>query len=862
MYHWLSDALDGAGTVVTANRRLTRVLQDRYVQQQLEARRLAWRSPNIFAWQDWLIEVLRSSPRQESLPIRLNQHQCHLLWERCLARELPESTPGMAALVRLSRDAWQRLADWQVSIRDVARSVQNDDQRLFAVVAGRYLGILERENWIDDAGLAQLVVDEISGGHLTVDAPVTFAGFDRERPIVVSLKAALEKRGSSVNVPPSPDSAERISLQKFETGEAEMRAAGAWARAQLLEDPGRSVAIVATDLEQRASIRTRLVREGLVPGWQYAPLDLGQAVNVSYGRKLADFPAVAVGLLLLGWLVRDLTSSDIGQLLRSPLLGSATLGGRSRLELRLRDMPDRRWSPSMLTGALRTYGDGVDASDWLELVARLSKLRRDIPAGQSPAAWAVFIDKTLKDLGWPGEGTLDSEDFQLVNRWRELLNDFARLDLVSPVMNFGAVVTRLAQMAAETVFQPQSRRQGVQLLGPLEASGAEFDAIWISGLTAAHWPPAGNPSPLLSRRLQREHRMPDATPADTVDYTNRILQRLGRSARVVVCSYPATVDDAEQTPSALLQSLAPDTQEVAPDPGYHAASLIHTHQTVKVADPVPALEDNERVAGGATTIQLQLGDPIAAFLTGRLGIGRLTPQAFGVPPPVRGNIIHDALYRLYADMPSRRAIAGWTDDELDSRISDALRLAMARHERHTDKVLQELFGLEGGRLEQLLRRFVQVDAAREDFEITAIEHEIAFASAGVAMQLRVDRIDRHDDGTLGIIDYKSGARKRFLKRDGEPREIQLVAYAKAIDAAISSLALANIDSREVVFDGVGRGYDNRENWHETLQAWVRVVEQACEELSLGDVRINGALGNAEARPLNLLTRYTELKRDS
>ena len=861
MYDWLSDALEGSATVVTANRRLARVLQAHFVRQQLAAGNTAWRTPAVQAWQDWLVQMLRASPRQESLPTLINPHQSRLLWERCLLKELPDSSTGIAGLVRLARDAWQRLADWQLSIHDVARSAQNDDQRLFASVAGRYLGILEREYWVDDAGVAKLVLSEVSSGHAATSHRVTFAGFDRERPVVAALRETLDRNGCKVGAVPPTGFETRVELQRFDSVEAEMRAAGAWARQQLVAQPGRSVAIVASDLDQQADAKTRLVREGLVPGWQYASTDMRQAVNVSYGRKLSEFPAVAIALLALEWLTRDLPSTDIGQLLRSPLIGGTEQGGRSRLELELRNSPDRRWSPSLLSAALR--GKDAGAPDWFSLVATLTGLRRTMPHTASPAAWAVYIDETLERLGWPGPGTLDSRDFQLVNRWRELLNDLARLDLVSPVMSLASALRRLELMAGDTVFQPEATPDSVQLLGPLEGSGAEFDALWISGLTAARWPPAGNPSPLLSRQLQREHGMPDAAPSDTIAYATGLLRHLGASAPVVVLSYPATEDDAEQTPSALIEALRPTSKPAVPDPGWHAASLTLSRQTVAADDPVPAITSDERVAGGASTIQLQLQEPIAAFITGRLGVRSLQPQATGIPALLRGNIVHDALYSLYSDLPSRSDVAAWDEDALASRVSSALKHAVGRHARSADDVLSELLSLERERMAPLLHRFVEVDARRDEFAaIAAIEHEVEFESGSLRLKLRVDRIDRMTDGKVAIIDYKTGARKKFLYPDGEPREIQLVAYAFAIEEPVAGLALANIDSREVVFDGAGRGYGDAADWDETLTAWMQQVVVACEDLSMGDVRIVAAQGVAEARPLNLLSRYSELRRDA
>jgi len=861
MYQWLTDALQGPSTVISANRRLARVLREAFTEQQLQSGKLAWQSPAIYSWQDWLEKLTLSASDQDALPTRINQHQSQLLWERCLNKEIGATVSGLASLVRLSGDTWQRLADWRVSIREVAAAARSDDQRLFAAAAGHYLGILERENWVDDAGLGLLVEDLIRTGRSIIMANVTFVGFDRERPVLASIKAMLAKQGCAVHSAPSPDVAASVCLQSFATVDAELRAAGAWAREQLEENPDHNIAIVAGKLEQQADQKTRLVRDGLVPGWQYAPPSVAHSVNVSYGRKLKDFPAVAIALLLLHWLVRDLSSIEAGQLLRTPLLGAALMGGRSRLELRLRQLPDRGWAPAMLSAELRGDDETGDTNEWQGLVAAITKLRRELPRSASPAGWAVYIDATLKDFQWPGTETLSSFDFQLVNRWRELLNDLARLELVSPRMNLESAILRLESMAADTVFQPESENRAVQLLGPLEASGAEFDALWISGLSATHWPPAGNPSPLISRQLQRRKGMPDAEPADTIQYAERLLLRLGKAAHKVVCSYALTEDDAEQTPTDLIERLHARAETVQSDPGWHAATMSTTGRTVVVGDAVPKLSQDEKVLGGAGTIQRQLVDPISAFVSGRLGVRILQPQAVGLPAALRGNIIHDALYRLYLDTPSSADIATWSETELGVRIKRAIDGAFTRHERNTDDVLAELFAMERSRIARLLQHFVKVDHARGEFSIGFIEREVAFVESDVRLQLRVDRIDCLPDGTLAILDYKTGATKRFLQSNGQPREIQLVAYACALNEPISAMALVNIDTREVSFDGAGRGYTDTDGWQDSLDDWKKSVAIACETLGRGDVRINALQGMKEARGLNLISRYTELRRD-
>jgi hypothetical protein len=57
------------------------------------------------------------------------------------------------------------------------------------------------------------------------------------------------------------------------------------------------------------------------------------------------------------------------------------------------------------------------------------------------------------------------------------------------------------------------------------------------------------------------------------------------------------------------------------------------------------------------------------------------------------------------------------------------------------------------------------------------------------------------------------------------------------------------------------GYTDPDVWTEQLSEWAALVRSACRELCAGDVRLNSAQAVLDARPLNLLTRFTELRND-
>jgi probable DNA repair protein len=860
MYGWLPEVCDDASQVVTASRRLARLLTEEYNARQLAGGKQAWLTPTIAAWPDWLSRLLASAGPGPQ-PARLNAHQSRLLWEDILRDVIDDPLVNIPSLTRHAREAWKRLHEWHVPFAEHISAASSRDQRVFADAASRYREQLAARHWIDEAMLGGAVTEKIAAEDLSVPDKLVLAGFDRLTPEVDGLLAALRDRGTNIEFAAREASGRRARLIVCDDPDIELRTAGAWAREQLLEHPGRRIGIVVSGLEQDAARASRLVREGLVPGWQYASGSQRGAVNVSFGRRLHDYPAVEVALLLLRWSCGTISGRDLSVLLRTPFLGARDLDARGRIELELRRIPDRNWTPDLFlrTFSGRTLADEV--ADWLSRVGELADIRRAERSDASPAHWAEVVDALLEKFGWPGDAELESADFQLLNRWRNLLNDLARLELVIPQLTFGQAIGQLNAMASETVFQPEVEGAVVQVLGPLEAAGLEFDELWIAGLTANQWPPAGRPTALVSRRLQRHYGMPDSDPDDTAAYAQRVIDRLLESATSCICSYPCRSGDAIESPTGLLSDIP--TGRAPVDPGWHALQLCGVATSRRVAeDPVPPVSAGESIAGGAATVQRQISEPFGAFVIGRLGISALRPIVPGLSPILRGNLVHAAAFHLYEERPTQADIRSWRGKELEQRISVATSRAFTRYERHADRVLRELLALERERVAGLLQALVAADLERHSFVVDEVELSMALILDEAQFGLRVDRIDRFDDGGVAILDYKTGTSRKFLDRSGEPTDAQLIVYAIAIEQPVAALGFFNIDSRKTALDACGRDTMAAQEWQESLQHWTQAIRKAAGEFAAGDVRIRYWQTLRDARPLNILSRFGELRRDA
>lgn len=860
-YAWIERALDGERRVLTGSRRLARELRRAFNERQIATGKAAWPSPQIYFWRDWLDDLQASNGTGRA---RIGGTTSAILWERAMGRQLDRDLPGASSLNRQLSSTWLRLSEWRVDIETLTSAAQSTDERAFAQAANDYLAELATQGWVDDAQASELAIGSLPASELP--AGITLAGFDRMNPQVLALRSALESCGTAIELIDPGDPPVTVPIQTYSDEESEFRAAGRWARSVLEAEPTARVAVVSADLDSRATRQTRLLREGLVPGWQQGGLHYVRAVNVSYGRRLADYPLISAALTCLRWSSTGLSSRDVSLLLRCSFVGGEEASARARLDRQLRRLPDRTWSAAAFADALEDASERLNATDWQRAVRQIAAVQG---AGSIlPSACAARIDQLLQAIGWPGAEALDSEEYQLVERWRRLLDELASLDTVSPRLSLHDAIQRISSLARETIYQPERGDGLVQLLGPLEAAGMEFDFLWLAGMDATRWPRPGGPLPFVAQRLQRQCGMPDATPADSLEYSNRVIRRLLGSAPVVRMSWARLELDAEQIATPALAELPGvdiiETED-ADDPGWYAAGQMgQAHPRPVPDDRVPTVDGIEAVAGGARVVAWQQSEPFVAFARGRLAVRELDRFQAGLPASLRGDLLHESLSNLYQDRPGQQQIVAWSEVERAARIDRAVRSALAPAERSADSVLRRLLAIEGARLRLLVDEFLTREALREPFRVERVEERMVFRHAGIELSLRADRVDRLADDSLLIIDYKTGQTRNLLNRDRDPVDPQVVVYAAATDDAIGGLALFNVNRREIRISSAGRngewGKFDEEEWAAAVTRWKAQVFTAIESIAMGDVRVNPLLEDDYSWQLNVLSRIGELRR--
>jgi len=851
-------ALKTGATLVTASQRLARHLAASYGAAQQAQGVQVWEAPDFLPWHLWLERFWQESfglLDADTPQLLLSDFQEQTLWEEVIRAADSEPLLQVPAAARSARDAWQLLHAWKLSIPRTQESA-SEDVSAFARWAKAYGQRCTSGNWLDSARLPDAVRNAIAAGRLAPPRALIIAGFDELTPQQDALLNAVRAAGVTVTPLTPADQTARTARVGYDDRRAEIHAAAAWARAALESGQAR-IGVVVPDLSvQRAGI-VRLFDEALLPAALLPGADVVRPYNVSLGEPLAAWPVIHTALLLLEFGTGSLPVARLGTLLRSPFLAGATseASARAQLDALLRQEGEETVSISALLRRANAELAKPQAAA-PQLYAQLRAWRDAIPARSKqfvPSAWSEQFAALLKLAGWPGDGQLDSDSHQAVMAWRELLAAFAAQDVVSTRHNYAEALSTLRRMAGERVFQPQTPAAPVQVLGLLEASGLDFDSLWVMGLDDESWPPSPRPNPFLPLELQRTRGLPHASAERELEFARRLTERLAASAGSVVFSHPLNAGDEKRRASPLLQAFPELLPNDFPAPHPGLASHLFAARAIETLsdEQAPALALGSQVKGGTRLFQYQAACPFRAFATLRLDARAPEEPEPGLDAKARGMLLHSALEALWNTLGSHAALCGMAEDALMNAIGTAVHAALEELARDRSQTLTGRFReIEARRLTRLLRAWLEEEKARAPFKVVAAEQKATIKLGGLVVEGRMDRVDELEDGTRVILDYKSG--KTSIKSwEGErPDEPQLPLYA--IDMRqrqpVAAALFAQLRAGELAFNGLAArtgiapkvkpAGDSEAAWQAQLDAWQTTLTTLAEAFRAGDARVD------------------------
>ncbi len=857
-------ALKAGATLVTASQRLARHLAAGYGAVRQAQGAAVWEAPDILPWHQWLERFWLESfglLDADTPQLLLSDFQELTLWEEAIhAADSENPLLQVPSAARSARDAWQLLHAWKLAIPRSQES-SSEDVSAFARWAKAYTQRCIAGQWLDSARLPDAVRNAIVAGRFAPPRALILAGFDELTPQQEEFLNAARAAGATITSLTPGDQTKRVTRVGYDDRRAEIHAAAAWARA-MLESGQTRIGVVVPDLSAQRATVVRLFDEALLPSALLPGADSVRPYNVSLGEPLAAWPVIHAALLVLEFGTGSLPVARLGTLLRSTFLAGATneASARAQLDALLRqDGEDTVSISALLRRMVTALARPQSAAPQLNV--QLRAWRDAIPARSTrlpPSTWSEQYAKLLQLSGWPGDGPLDSDSHQTVMAWRELLAAFAAQDVVSAQHNYTEALSTLRRMAGERVFQPQTPAAPVQVLGLLEASGLDFDSLWVMGLDDESWPPSPRPNPFLplvneASFTQRTRGVPHASAERELEFARRLTERLAASAGNVVFSHPLNAGDEKRRASPLLQSFPELLPGDLPAANTGLASQLFAARNIETLsdEQAPALTPGSAVKGGTRLFQYQAACPFRAFATLRLDARAPEEPEPGLDAKARGMLLHAALEALWNTLGSHAALCGMAEAVLMKAIGAAVYVALEELARDRSQTLTGRFReIETQRLTRLLRTWLEEEKARAPFRVVAAEQKTSIELGGLVVEGRMDRVDELEDGTRVILDYKSG-KTNIRSWEGErPDEPQLPLYAVDMRQRqpVAAALFAQLRTGDLGFNGLASRIgiapkvkpvgDTEAEWHAQLDTWQTTLTTLAEAYRAGDARVD------------------------
>lgn len=849
---------------LTVNSRLARWLLFHYSRQQSLDGHQVWKKPAIHSIDEWLRQVwLQSWPDQYVLTELQSKH----LWQKII-RDDP-ATPELNLLhiqgaAFHASEAHQLIQKYRLPEDPAGFNNYTEETQTFRRWMKHYRKQLKEWGALDPSELLDAVSKRMEQGHIPLLGEIVFHGFDEITPQFKDWLSLLKSKDVLIHFKPfepEPVSTDHLqtlitekkaTVQKYEDASEEVVQCARWIRSVYKD--GETIGIVVPKLEDYRGILEREFKAELAPASVYPWQDAHLPFNISLGIPLSHEPMIHLALLLLSQANKRVPLLTFSTLITSPFLKSPPEEQQFRREL------DWTLRGKNVTHVFLPEAMGSEEKNQRPaLVKFLDQLMSwvDDTTFRLPSEWARGISKFLNSLKWPTDRkNLPSHQFQALQKWSECLDSLASLDRILQKIDRYQAVSHLTHIVSETLFQPQTHEEPIQIVGLLESAGMEFDHLWIMGCDAETLPPIPNPNPFLPfNSHQAPHGLPHSTAERELAFTEQTLFRLAEACHHLTFSYPLWKKETELVPSPLIATWVSDKNTIH----ISESNKLQDHsefsiklESIKEYLPIPVdPEERKWIKGGASLVKNQAECPFRAFAIHRLASISRDFAELDMDDSSRGSVVHQILELFWNEVQTSERLHDLHESQnLLKQIQKSVEEGLQSFSFDTQRQ-NSFFELERERLTSLIVKWMEYERERGSFKILNLESEKTLHLEKLALTIKVDRIDQFEDGKIALIDYKTGAPPNVKKWFGERIEDpQLPLYSLEIPA--DAIAFAQVRKGEFRYRGLSREANlipkvdsyqeskntDAESWEDIKKYWKTQLTRTAREFLEGHLKVD------------------------
>ncbi len=401
-------------------------------------------------------------------------------------------------------------------------------------------------------------------------------------------------------------------------------------------------------------------------------------------------------------------------------------------------------------------------------------------AWQNVADYLIDVVSGTMQHGVKGESVDETETKQqveflitIVEHLRQLKNSLMECEIQLSVRIFASLLRRLLQ----TVRIPYEGEplEGVQVMGILETRNLDFENVLLLSVNDDTFP--GNRATSFSfipYNLRLAYGLPTPMHHEGVYayYFYRLLQR-ARRVHMVYCSRSDEKSSGEQSRYIYqLEYESPHTvlrKSVKVDINMADVKPIEVAKTGRVADQLNRFLQSDGPALSPTSFYHYIECPLKFYFHSVARLQKDEEVAEEVDSPMFGSILHRAMEILYTPL-----VGDVSPQEKIKRlirtpqVDEAVHRAICEEYLKGEDIPEDEYGGQMLLIKDIVCKYINTCLlpfdAKEGFMIEELEKKIGcvfeFETVEGHQKLRfggkADRIDRKSDGTIRVVDYKTG----------------------------------------------------------------------------------------------------------
>jgi ATP-dependent helicase/nuclease subunit B len=664
---------------------------------------------------------------------------------------------------------------------------------------------------------------------------IILAGFDEYYPQLQTLIDNLKKFGWTINYY-EPNKYENSLGKKiaFSAQDLEITTAARWAKKLIAKNPKTTIGIVFADL-------TDLQLHYEITNIFTAVFGHMKNINITAGFIFSFQPIINSALNLLK-IFSLFNLKNLNKFLLSPYIKAAEIEKTARIiiDFQLHQANKTEFALGYIKNLAKNHNLNIDIL--LNILQQIKNFIAQLKNKKlSCSSWTEIFAEILKTIGWPGENNLTTTELAATERFSELLHEFSMINLVTNKISYSEALDILTHMATQTIFQTkQIAETPINIMGTLEAAGINFDYLWVTGIDQENWPNAPNPNPFIPIEIQKKFNLPHSSAERELHFCKILIQRFRNSAKEVIFSYVNQNEEHKIDASLIigdLPEISIDSLDLANFTGL--AQEIYTSKKIEIIteeDVLPEIANN-LIRGGSKALELQALCPFSAFAEFHLKAQEIKKSEIGINKATRGILIHNALEKFWQEIKTHENLCALNNVQLQDAIKNAVNYALDQ-----EKLLEAIYLLEQKCLINLLTCWLEIEKNRPPFAVIETEKSINTKLGPMQIKLRIDRIDKLENGNLLLIDYKTGKKLPtiFDWFGDRPKNPQLPLYCIAVDGVssfafaqinIEAIKLKNISLEELKF-GLNSTAENI-NWQDLISYWHEVLVNIAKDFITG-----------------------------